>query len=157
MNFDYLFTVKRIVARLKAMRELKDFTWKDLENEKERKMTHFPCNFPLKGFVSRDSSLYEAIIYLARFEELTREHSISPMAAVHGPPGSGKSKFLAMLAGCIDVRKEDLRPDEWTLYSWVQERLKGYVPLAITFSSFSAPRKDEKDPYLALAIRALFS
>lgn len=133
------------------------FVAKNLDNDVERRRPPPIGKFPLKGFLNRSEVLKEMISYLKNYEcrVSTGSDKAPPMGGVHCTTGGGKTKILCMIAGTPDLHDEISEPDS-KLYQELRTKLQGYAIVAVTFSSFSS-KGDETNPYMALAIRALYS
>jgi len=149
-------SVQLLVDELKLHEDSKGLPWKDLDKLEDRRKAPRLDEFPLKGFINRAEAMKDMLEYLNRSKNLPKFWRL-PTGVVHGGPGTGKSKFLSILAGSDDIAKEISDPNSLQLYTKIREKLEGYIPLVVTFGSFSNLGPDENDPMVALAIRALFS
>ena len=115
-------------------------------------------DFPLKGFVNRAESMRQMLSYLQQVEKCEIAAN-QPVGALQWGRGSGRTKFHSMLAGSLDLTKEELQPEEKKLYVELRAQLEGYVPIAVTFGhdTFSPKKYWSRDLLLEVAIRALFS
>jgi len=149
-------SVQLLVDELKLHEDSKGLPWKDLDKLEDRRKAPRLDEFPLKGFINRAEAMKDMLEYLQSFEQRYTNWT-PPMGVVHGGPGTGKSKFLSILAGSDDIAKEISDSTSLQLYTKIRGKLEGYIPLVVTFGSFSNLGPDENDPMVALAIRTLFS
>lgn len=150
--------VKRLIEDLKNNSKLEGLVWKDLDVAEQRRKPPLIGAFPLEGFVNRTGSLEAMTKYLEDYSGW-KSNKGPPMAAVHCRSGGGKTKILSILAGVPDLSGEISSTDE-ELYKKLRKRLKKYTIVAVTFNNFatnSSPNDKERNPFMALATRALFS
>lgn len=153
----FQLAVERLVKELKEHKGLEGkVVWKVIDNPVERRKVPNLGDLPLQGFVNRTEAMREVLQFLNSYREFKVKTKAPRLGAIHGGVGTGKTKFIYILACGVDISGEIPDAKDLALYQELRGVLKEYVPIAITFNHFSSLFVGE-DPLVAVAIRALYS